>query len=223
MPRYHCSGRGPEVITLHGYWRSTASYRVRIALELKGLRYYQVTHDLRTGAQRAKEFTALSPQGLVPALDIDGEILSQSLAIIEWLDERWSDPPLLPPDALGRARVRAMAQLVACDIHPLNNLRVLTQLRQQSDSDEALVARWIARWIKDGFAALEISIARHGGQFAYGDLPSMADCCLVPQLYSAERFGVDVSNYPHVRAVADRARALESFRSAEPAAQPDAD
>jgi maleylpyruvate isomerase len=211
------------VITLHGYWRSTASYRVRIALGLKGLDYRQVTHDLRTGAQREENFVALSPQGLVPAIEADGAVLTQSLAIIEWLDERWPDHRLLPGDPTGRAIVRSMAQIVACDIHPLNNLRVLTALRQELHADERQVSGWIARWIRDGFAALETLIARHGGRFAYGDKPGLADCCLVPQVFAAERFDVDVAAFPRVLAVASRARELDAFRQAEPSAQPDAD
>lgn len=211
------------MIRLHGYWRSTASYRVRIALALKGLDYAQAAHDLRMGEQREAAFVALSPQGLVPALESDGAILTQSLAIIEWLDEQWPTPPLLPSDPIGRATVRAMAQIVACDIHPLNNLRVLTALRQEMNADEAQVARWIARWIEEGFAALETLVARHGGRFAYGDTPGLADCCLVPQLFAAERFEVDVSGFPCLVAAATRAAELEAVRQAAPAMQPDAD
>lgn len=211
------------MITLHGYWRSTASYRVRIALGLKGLDYTQVSLDLRTGAQREPEFLALSAQGLVPALETGGTVLTQSLAIIEWLDELWPAPPLLPPDPTGRAVVRAISQIVACDIHPLNNLRVLTALRQELGADEAAVSRWIARWMQEGFAALETLVARHGGRFAYGDSPSLADCCLVPQLYAAERFEVDVSDFPRLLAVGERARQLDAFGRAAPSVQPEAD
>ena len=211
------------MITLHGYWRSTASYRVRIALGLKGLEYAQVTHDLRAGAQREADYLALSAQGLVPALDTDGTVLTQSLAIIEFLDEQWPARPLLPADPTGRATVRAMAQVVACDIHPLNNLRVLTALRQDLGANDAAVSRWIARWISEGFAALETLIARHGGRFAYGDTPGLADCCLVPQLYAAERFEVDVSRFPRLLAAAASARELDAVRQTAPALQPDAD
>jgi maleylpyruvate isomerase len=211
------------MITLHGYWRSTASYRVRIALGLKGLDYTQVSHDLRTGAQLEPDFLALSAQGLVPALETGGTVLTQSLAIIEWLDEQWPAPPLLPADPTGRATVRAMAQVVACDIHPLNNLRVLTALRQELGADEAAVSRWIARWMQDGFAALETLVARHGGRFAYGDAPGLADCCLVPQLYAAERFEVDTSDFPRLLAAGERARQLDAFGRAAPSVQPDAD
>jgi maleylpyruvate isomerase len=221
MPRHRVSGPG-AMITMHGYWRSTASYRVRIALGLKNIEYAQVTHDLRTGAQHRADFVALSPQGLVPALDVDGTVLTQSLAIIEWLDEQFPMPPLLPGDPVGRVAVRAMAQIVACDIHPLNNLRVLTMLRQQLAADEAQVAQWIARWIEEGFAALETLVARHGGRFAYGDTPGLADCCLVPQLFAAERFEVDVLRFPRLLGVAEHARQLDAFRQAAPSVQPDA-
>ena len=211
------------MITLHGYWRSTASYRVRIALGLKGLDYRQVTHDLRLGAQREKNFVALSQQGLVPAIEADGTVLTQSLAIIEWLDERWPERRLLPSDPVGRAIVRSMAQIVACDIHPLNNLRVLTALREKLNADETQVTEWIARWIQEGFAALEILIARHGGRFAYGDQPTLADCCLVPQVFAAQRFDVNVSRFPSLVGAAERAGQLDAFRQAAPSAQPDAD
>jgi maleylpyruvate isomerase len=211
------------MITLHGYWRSTASYRVRIALALKGLDYTRAVHDLRTGAQRKADFLAMSPQGLVPALETNGTVLTQSLAIIEWLDETFPAPPLLPADAIGRATVRAMAQVVACDIHPLNNQRVLTALRKELGADEAAVSRWIARWITEGFGALETFVARHGGRFTYGDTPSLADCCLVPQLFAAERFNVDVASFPRLVAAVANARELEAVRLSDPALQPDAD
>ena len=210
-------------LTLHGYWRSTASYRVRIALGLKGLDYGQVTHDLRSGAHHEDRFVARSPQGLVPAIESNGMVLTQSLAIIEWLDERWPEPRLLPEDPLGRAIVRSMALTIACDIQPLNNLRVLTTLREQMGADEDRVGQWIARWVRDGFAALETLVARHGGRFAFGDEPGLADCCLVPQLFAAERFQVDISDFPHLLAVARRARQLDAFRHAAPELQPDAD
>lgn len=215
-------------LQLHGYWRSTASYRVRIALALKGVGHEQVTHDLRTGAQHAPAFLALNPQGLVPALEIGGEadetvVLTQSLAILEWLDEVYPHPPLLPRDALGSATVRAMAGLVCCDIHPLNNLRVLQALRQDFQASEAQVSAWIARWIGAGFDALEVLIARHGGDFAFGDAATMADCCLIPQVYSAQRFGIDLVPWPAIAQIAARCEALEPFQRAHPAQQPDAD
>ena len=207
---------------LHGYWRSTASYRVRIALGLKGLAYHQQAHDLRQGAQRSDAYRALNAQGLVPALEIDGAVLTQSLAILEWLDEVHPAPPLLPATPGERATVRAMADLIACDIHPLNNLRVLNALRGDLAASDAQVQAWVARWIGEGFGALEALVERHGGAFAFGDAPSLADCCLVPQIYSAERFAVDLTPFPRLIAASERARALPSFAAAHPALQPDA-
>ncbi len=210
-------------LTLHGYWRSTTAYRVRIALALKGVAYAQVTHDLRKGAQREPGYRALNPQGLVPALYTDDAVLTQSPAILEWIDETYPNPPLLPADANGRAIVRAMAATIACDIHPVNNLRILNALRTEFGADEAAVNRWIARWIGDGFAALETQIARYGDGFAFGATPTIADCHLVPQVYSAERFAVDLAPYPRLQAATDTARALPAFAAAHPDRQPDAD
>ena len=207
-------------LTLHGYWRSSAAYRVRLALALKGLSYDSVSHDLRTGAQRAEAYRALQPQGLVPVLDGPDGALIQSPAILEWLEERYPDPPLLPADPAGRAVVRAMAAIVACDIHPINNLRVLTMLRQDMMADEDAVRRWIAHWIAEGFAALEGLIARHGRGYAYGDTATLADCHVLPQVYNAERFAVDLSPYPHLTAAADRLRSRTP--EAAPEAQEDA-
>ncbi|MBD8617559.1 maleylacetoacetate isomerase [Sphingomonas sp. CFBP 13728] len=210
-------------LTLHGYWRSTTAYRVRIAIAVKGVEYAQVTHDLRKGEQRDAEYGALNPQGLVPALATDDAVLTQSPAILEWIDETYPNPPLLPADANGRAIVRAMAATIACDIHPVNNLRILNALRTELGADEVAVNRWIARWIGDGFAALETQIARYGDGFAFGAAPTIADCHLVPQVYSAERFAVDLSPYPKLKAAAENARALPAFAAAHPDRQPDAD
>ncbi len=208
---------------LHGYWRSTTSYRVRITLNLKGVAYRQVTHDLRTGAQRGDDYRAVNAQGLVPALALDDQILTQSPAILEWLDERYASPPLLPASIDDRAVVRAMAALIACDIHPINNLRVLNVLRRDFGADDVGVERWIARWIDDGFAALEQLVARHGAGYAFGDAPTIADCHLIPQIYSAERFGVSMAPYPRLAAVAAQARAIPAFAAAHPDRQADAD
>lgn len=211
------------MIRLHGYWRSTASYRVRIALALKGLTYDQATYDLRTGAHRAEEFLAINLQGLVPALEVDGGILTQSLAILEWLEERFPEPALLPRSPDDRARVRALAGIISCDIHPLNNLRVLQALRSDFAAGDGQVSAWIARWIAEGFAAVEAQIERFGGPFAAGDTPGLADCCLVPQVYTAERFDVDLARFPAIRDVMARCMALAPFRAAHPSAQADAD
>ncbi|SFR76061.1 maleylacetoacetate isomerase [Sphingomonas jatrophae] len=210
------------MMRLHGYWRSGTAYRTRIALNLKGLAYEQVPHDLRTGEQRAADYLALQPQGLVPALESEDGVLMQSPAILEWLEERYPDPPLLPPEPGARATVRAMAAVIGCDIHPLNNLRVLKALRGDLSATQAQVDGWIAHWIGEGFAALETMIARHGGGFAYRDTPTLADCYLVPQLYSADRFGVDVTPYSHLLAAAERLRAIPAVAAAHPDMQPDA-
>ncbi|HEY4545422.1 MAG TPA: maleylacetoacetate isomerase [Pedomonas sp.] len=210
-------------LTLHSYWRSSASYRVRIALNLKGLDYAQVTHDLRTGAQSASAYAALNPQQMVPALETDGGVIAQSLAILEWLEERYPAPALLPTEPKGRAVVRAMAATIACDIHPLNNLRILKSLRQDFAATPEQITAWAQRWISKGFAALEAMIARHGGTYAFGDTPTLADCCLVPQVYSAERFETDLTPYPRLLAAAQAAQGLPAVAAAHPAEQPDAD
>lgn len=209
---------------LHGYWRSGTSYRVRIALALKGLAYEQVTYDLRRGDQHGADYLALNPQPLVPALELDdGWVLTQSPAIIEWLEEAYPAPPLLPADKGARAIVRAMAALIGCDIHPLNNLRVLKALRHEFGADKAQVAAWAGRWITDGFAALEPLIARHGRGAAFGDTPTIVDCYLVPQVYSAERFGVSLEPYPRLMAAVEALRARDDVGAAHPDRQPDAD
>lgn len=210
------------MMRLHGYWRAGAPYRVRIALNLKGLEWDYVPVSLLAGEQRDETYRALNPQGLVPALEADGRIYTQSLAIMEWLEETHPAPALLPADAEGRAVVRAMAGVVACDIHPLNNVRVLQALKTDLGAAQPAVDDWVRRWIADGFSALDAMIARHGGQFAYGDAPTMADCCLIPQVYSAERFKLDLGPYPHIARVAAHARALDEFARAAPEAQPDA-
>ena len=207
-------------LTLHGYWRSSAAYRVRLALALKGLSYTSVAHDLRTGAQRAADYRALQPQGLVPGLEGPDGPLIQSPAILEWVEERYPDPPLLPGDSAGRAVVRAMAAIVACDIHPINNLRVLTMLRQDMGADEAAITRWIGHWVTEGFAALETLIERHGAGYAYGDMPTLADCHILPQVYNAQRFAVDLSPFPLLVATAQRLR--ERVPEASPEVQGDA-
>lgn len=209
-------------LILHGYWRSGTSYRTRIALNAKGLAFEQVTHNLMAGEQRSEAFRALNPQGLVPALEADGEVLIQSTAIIEWLDERYPDPPLLPKAAGERAVVRAMSLMVACDVHPLNNVRVLNHLRSTFGAENADVKAWAGHWIAEGFAALEAMIIRHGGQYCYGDSLTMADCHIVPQVYSAQRFSVPLDPYPRLVETIMRVRENPAVAAAHPDLQPDA-
>ena len=208
---------------LHGYWRSGASYRVRIALNLKGLRYDSAAHDLRKGGQKTADYLALNPQGMVPALQDGDLIVTQSPAILEWLEETHPQPALLPKAANDRATVRAMAALIGCDIHPLNNLRVLKAIRTDFSADQAAIDAWAAQWIAPGFDALEALIARHGAGFSFGDAPTLADCYLIPQLYSARRFNMDLGAWPTLLAVETAASTHSAFASAHPYRQPDAD
>lgn len=207
---------------LHGYWRSGAAYRTRIALALKGLAYDQQGVDLRIGAQRSEAFVALNPQGMVPALEIEGAVLTQSPAILEWLEEAHPQPPLLPANPVERAHVRAMAALIGCDIHPLNNLRVGKALRETFGADQAAVDAWAARWIIPGFEALEALVARHGAGWCFGADPTLADCYLIPQLYSARRFHVPLDAFPRLLAIDAAAERHPAFVAARPDAQPDA-
>lgn len=210
-------------LTLHGYWRSGAAWRVRIALGLKRLEWTGVAHDLRTGAQGAESYRIHNPQALVPALDVDGTVITQSLAIIAWLDETFPEPPLLPRDPLARAKARAMALCLAADTHPLHNLRVLQALRRDFAADEAHVTAWIGRWIGDGLDAFSRLAAATDARFCHGDAPGLADCCLVPQLYAARRFGVDPARWPALVAIEARCGELPAFAAARPEAQPDCD
>lgn len=210
-------------MTLHGYWRSGAAYRTRIALNLKNLDYDQQGVDLRTGAQRSAAFVSLNPQGMVPALEIDGAVLTQSPAILEWLEEAHPAPPLLPADPVDRAHVRAMSALIGCDIHPLNNLRVGKVLRETFGADQAAVDDWAARWIAPGFQALEALVARYGEGWCFGAAPTLADCYLIPQIYSARRFNVPLEAFTRLMAIDARAAAHPAFVAAHPDAQPDAD
>ena len=209
-------------LILHAYWRSGTSYRTRIALNLKGVAYQVRPVNLLAGEQSADGYLALDPQGLVPALEADGQVLIQSPAILEWLEETRPEPPLLPADPAERAMVRAMAALIGCDVHPLNNLRVLRALKRDLGASDARLAAWEARWIGDGFRALERLIGRHGAGFCYGERPSLADCYLIPQVYAAIRFGVDLEPYPLIRAIDRRAGELAAFAAAHPDRQPDA-
>ncbi len=211
---------------LYGYFRSSAAYRVRIALNLKGLTPEHVSVHLRKGAQAEPPFAALNPQKLVPVLETDdGAPLTQSLAIIEYLEEVHPHPTLLPADAPGRARVRAIALTIACDIHPLNNLRVLKHLGRELELDEEARNAWYRHWIAEGFAALEAMLANdpRTGRYCHGDQPTLADVCLVPQVYNAERFDCDLTPYPTLVRLAAAARALPAFADAAPERQPDAE
>lgn len=209
-------------LVLHGYWRSSAAYRVRIALNLKGVDYTQVAHDLRTGGQRDPAYLVIAPHGLVPALEHGGTTLIESPAILEWIEARWPEPTLLPADIDQAAIVRAMVALICCDIHPLNNLRILNALRDEFGASPDQITAWVSRWIGTGFAALEQLIAQYGGLHAFGDTPTFADCCLIPQLYNAGRFRVDLARYPRLVAAGAAANALPAFIAAQPDRQSDA-
>jgi maleylacetoacetate isomerase len=208
--------------TLYSAWRATAPYRVRIGLALKEIAYDYVPINLIKGEQREAAYKAVNPQGLTPALDLgDGDVLTQSLAILEWLEETHPQPAILPAAPLDRQRVRAMALVIACDIHPLNNTRVGRALDKLGVSKDDNLA-WVHRWITDGFDTLEPMVTRYGQGFAFGDTPTIADCCLIPQVYSANRFEVDLGPYPAIRAVAERAAEHPAFQAAHPTKQPDA-
>ena len=212
---------------LYTYFRSSAAYRVRIALHLKGLEFDSVpVHLLRDGGQQlAPAYRDVNPSALVPALEDNGIVLTQSLAIIEYLDEVHPMVPLLPQDAVGRARVRALAQTIACDTHPLMNLRVLKHLTGAMGLSEEQKTEWYRHWMAQGMTALEGHLLRDGdaGRFCYGDTPTMADCCLVPQVFNAQRFNIDLTPYPNVARIAANCVDLPAFKAAHPSAQPDAE
>jgi maleylpyruvate isomerase len=208
---------------LHGYFRSSASYRVRIALNLKGLTADHLPHHLRKGEQCAPAYLAINPQGLVPTLENDtGAIITQSLAIIEWLEETHPTPPLLPKDPLHRAKVRAFAMALACDTHPVQNLKVLARLRQLGLPEEQ-VTGWAAWANREGLTACEALIAGETGPFCFGDVPTMADLCLVPQLANARRFGVELDAFPRLLKAEAAAKNTRAFADAAPERQPDAE
>ena len=201
---------------LYDYFRSSASYRVRIALNLKGVDYEQRPINLAEGAQSDADYRAINPQGLVPVLEIDGHRLTQSLAIIVYLDQKYREPPLMPADPAEGAHVRALAMAVACDIHPLNNLRVLKYLRGPLGVSEDAKDEWYRHWVTEGLAALEEMARPHAGAFLFGDHPTIADICLVPQLYNARRFSVPLTDYPTLRRADETASAHAAFAAAHP-------
>ncbi len=215
----------PELI-LYDYWRSSAGYRVRIALNLKELDYqHESVHLVREGGeQKMPAYRAINPQGLVPALQVGSETLTQSLAIIEWLDERYPEPALLPATAIAKAKVRALALMVACDIHPLNNLRVMKWLKQEAELTDETYMRWYHHWIIEGFTAFEKQLVLYQGnsQFCAGEQAGIADICLIPQVYNAERFNCDISNFPRIKKIAEYCRKIPAFEKALPENQADA-
>ena len=212
------------MMTLYGYFRSSTSYRTRIAMNLKGLDYDNVTVNLAEDEQLESEFKALNPQGLVPVLQADDLLLYQSPAILEWLEEVYPESPLLPKDAAGRMQVRALSAMIGCDIHPLNNRRILQYLRNELSVGEEYVMAWCNRWMSEGFAALEKRLAQdeNRGKFCYSDRPTFADCYLIPQVSSARRFKVDLTPYPNIVEIDTHCRTLKAFADADPIMQPDA-
>lgn len=213
-------------VVLHNYYRSSASYRVRIALALKGIAYDYAAHHLRRGEHREEAYLAVNPQGLVPALRwSDGTLVAQSMAIIEFLEEMVPEPALLPPDPHGRARVRMLAQMIACEIHPLNNLRVLNTLRNRFGADEETVAEWFGHWVHETFRPLEAMLAAspQTGTFCHGENPGLADIFLVPQMANNARYGLDMTPYPTIRRIHEACLAQPAFADTAPARQPDAE
>lgn len=210
---------------LFGYFRSSAAFRVRIALNLKGLAHEDAFIHLRRGDQRGDAYRSVNPQGLVPALEIDGQTLTQSMAIVEYLDETHPEPAFLPPDPARRARVRALAHIVACDIHPINNLRVLRYLSRPLGHDQEVIETWYNHWIAAGFEALERLLATdpRTGDFCDGDSPGLADIALAPQVFNSERYRLDLSPYPTVTRIYANCMKLDAFARAHPNNQPDRD
>lgn len=205
----------PQAV-LYDYYRSSAAYRVRIALNMKGIEYEQRPVNLLESEQKSEDYRALNPQGFVPMLEIDGHRLTQSLAILNYLDIRFPVPPLIPASAAERAHVVALAMMVACDIHPLNNLRVLKFLKGELGHSQEDVDNWYAHWITEGLRPLEAMAAQKAGQFLYGDAPTAADVCLIPQLYNARRFNVPLDDYPTLVRADENANRLEAFAAAHP-------
>ena len=212
------------MLKLYGYYRSSAAFRVRIALELKALNWESIPVNLRLGEQKQESFQQNNPQGLVPVLESSGQFLAQSLAIIEYLEELHPDPQLLPSSITERAEVRATAHQIAMEIHPLNNLRILKYLENELGLDEEKKTNWYQHWIAEGFSSLEKTLKNSGseGQFCFGDMPSLADVCLIPQVYNGLRFKCDLSAYPLIQSIWDHCMKLEPFKRAAPENQLDA-
>jgi maleylacetoacetate isomerase len=209
---------------LYTFFRSSAAFRVRIALNVKGLQYDSLPKAFQKNEHRAADYLAINPQGLIPALATDGVVLSQSLAIIEYLDERHPQPALLPADPIDRARVRSMTLAIACEIHPLNNLRVLNYLRNELKQDEAGVATWYRHWVSEGFSGLEAQAREFSaaGRYCFGDALSLADVFLVPQMFNARRFKTDLTPFPTLTGISAHLESLPAFAAARPEVQPDA-
>jgi maleylacetoacetate isomerase len=209
---------------LYTFFRSSAAFRVRIALNLKGLQYESLPKAFARNEHRAPDYLALNPQGLIPALAIDGVVLSQSLAIIEYLNDRHPAPPLLPEDPIDRARIRSMAMTIACEIHPLNNLRVLNYLRDQLKQDDSGIGTWYRHWVTEGFRGLEVQAREFSanGRYCFGDAVSLADVLLVPQMFNARRFKTDLTPFPTLVGISTHLEALPAFAAARPEVQPDA-
>jgi len=210
---------------LHSYFRSSTSTRLRVALNLKQVSYEYVGRNIRAGMQKAQDYLSIHPQGLVPALEVDGNKLFQSLAIVEYLEEQFPHPPLLPHDPAGRARVRALALMIACEVHPLNNLRVLNHIRAVFGANEEQVGEWFRHWVAETFDNLEAYLAAHSdtGEFCHGDTPTLADICLYAQVLNNQRFNISSATWPTIARIFRNCEELEAFRAAAPAHQPDAD
>lgn len=212
-------------MSLYGYYRSSTSYRVRIALALKGIEVAQVPVNLLKGEQRSADYLAINPQGLVPTLMVGDTpapvVLTQSLAIMEYLEERWPTPALLPSAPEARAKVRSLCQFMACEMHPLNNPRVLNYLTDRLEVTQEQRLEWYRHWVAEGFARLEVMLAESAGRFCHGDSPGMADACLMPQLYNARRFECEFKAYPRILAIEAACQSMEAFQQAHPERQPD--
>ena len=214
-----------STLKLYGYWRSSAAYRLRIALNLKGVDHESVAVNIAPGAdeQMGAAYKALNPQMRVPSIEVEGQVAGQSMAILEWIEETWPQPPLLPSNAWTRLEVRAFADVIACDIHPLNNLSVLGKLRTDFSAGPDAIADWYRDWIIRGFTALEVQAQKHSGEkFLFGDVPTLAEVCLVPQMYNARRFETPLGDFPRLAEIDANCRELDAFRRASPeAVKPD--